>query len=85
MVYPRTHNGKASGKRRYEPAVAFPQGGMRFAGVLFKDREQALFFAGLMYNQALLHYENESLLHRLDQLVIKQEEALRLSREEGKP
>lgn len=86
MVYPRTHNGKAGGKRRYEPAVAFPWGGMRFADVLFKRKDQAEFVAQMMYNQALMHYEMEQLLHRLDRLQIKQddfERNLRLKAMEG--
>jgi hypothetical protein len=80
MVFPRTHNGKSpkrGGKRRWEPVIGFHYGGVRLAGVLFKSKEQAEFIGQMMYNQALLHYENETLLHRLDQLQIRQDELVK--------
>lgn len=72
MVMPRTHNGKRSGKRRWEPAVAFPEG-MSYSGVLFKSKDKAEAWAGLLYRMALQVYDHEQLLRRVDALQIGQE------------
>jgi hypothetical protein len=72
IVFPRTHKGKPKGKRRWEPAVVYPNGAA-FARILFKSKDKAMGWAKMMYELGVARYQCEHTLHRCDQIEIKQE------------